>query len=140
MTTIQIQLIKRSWKIFQQIKPELVGDVVYSKLFADNPSLRKLFPGDMAIQYRKLIHMLNTIVARLDRLDEMHDEITAMAQRHTQYGVRPAHHKMVAKALLWTLEQGLGNDYNEEVKQAWISCYTALAERMINAGREKTLH
>ena len=74
---------------------------------------------------------------RLDKLDELTEEITAMAKRHAEYGLRPAHYKLVGSALLWTLQQGLGNDWNEEVHDAWAACYTVLAETMIGAAYEK---
>ncbi len=67
MTDEQIQLIKKSWKKFRGVNPALVGDLFYSKLFIDNPSLRKMFPADMEKQYEKLIDMLNAIVIRLDK-------------------------------------------------------------------------
>lgn len=121
----------------QQVKPEIVGDVFYSKLFTDTPALRKMFPKDMNSQYCKLIDMLNIIVTRLERLDELSEEIAAMARRHAEYGTRPAHYKMVGKALLWTLEQGLGNDFTAEVKEAWAQCYTILADAMISAAEER---
>jgi hemoglobin-like flavoprotein len=133
MTAEQTILIKKTWKMFRSIDPALVGDAFYSKLFSDTPALRKMFPKNMNEQYRKLMDMLSTVVARLDNLNELTDDIAAMAQRHVQYGVRPAHYKLVGKALLWTLEQGLGNDWTEEVKEAWITCYTILSETMINA-------
>lgn len=130
MTTEQILLVKKTWKVFRGIRPETVGDLFYSKLFADNPSLRKMFPANMQQQYQKLIDMLNAIVIRLDKLDELTEEIAAMAQRHVGYGVRPAHYKLVGSALLWTLQKGLGEDWNDEVKDAWIKCYTTLSDTM----------
>lgn len=130
MTTEQILLVKKTWKVFRGISPETVGDLFYSKLFADNPSLRKMFPANMQQQYQKLIDMLNAIVIRLDKLDELTEEIAAMAQRHVGYGVRPAHYKLVGSALLWTLQKGLGEDWNDEVKDAWIKCYTTLSDTM----------
>jgi hemoglobin-like flavoprotein len=133
MTAEQTILIKKTWKMFRSIDPALVGDAFYSKLFSDTPALRKMFPKNMNEQYRKLMDMLSTVVARLDNLNELTDDIAAMAQRHVQYGVRPAHYKLVGKALLWTLEQGLGNDWTEDVKEAWVTCYTILSETMINA-------
>jgi hemoglobin-like flavoprotein len=84
-------------------------------------------------QYRKLMDMLNIVVARLDNLDELTNEISGMARRHLGYGVRPAHYKMAGSALLWTLQQGLGNDWTPEVKEAWIKCYSTLADVMISA-------
>jgi hemoglobin-like flavoprotein len=133
MTPGQVILIKKTWKIFRSIDPVLIGDTFYSKLFADTPRLRHLFPPKMDAQYAKLIDMLNVVVARLDRFDELSADIEAMAQRHVQYGVRPAHYKLVGTALLWTLQQGLGPDWTTEVREAWNSCYTALADAMINA-------
>jgi hemoglobin-like flavoprotein len=133
MTTGQIILVKKTWRLFRGINPSTVGDLFYSKLFSENPALRKMFPKDMEQQYKKLIEMLNGIVIRLDRLDELTEEIAAMAQRHVQYGVRPAHYKLVGKALLWTLQKGLGNDWNDDVKTAWTTCYTILADTMINS-------
>ncbi len=133
MTADQIILIKRSWKIFRSIDPAFVGDAFYSKLFTDTPALRRMFPKNMDEQYRKLIDMLSTIVSKLDNLNSLTDDIAAMAQRHVQYGVRPAHYKLVGKALLWTLQQGLGSDWTEEVKEAWIKCYTLLSQTMIDA-------
>ena len=133
MTDEQIQFIKKSWKKFRGVNPALVGDLFYSKLFIDNPSLRKMFPTDMEKQYEKLIDMLNAIVIRLDKLQEMSAEIQAMAQRHIGYGVKPAHYKLVGNALLWTLEKGLGDDWTQDVKNAWTACYTLLADTMIKS-------
>lgn len=122
--------------MFRNIDPALVGGTFYSKLFNEHPQLRKMFPANMIDQYRKLMEMLSTIVARLDHIQDMKNDIAAMARRHVQYGVRPAHYKLVGSALLWTLEQGLGKDWTPEVKEAWVKCYTSLSETMIAAAEE----
>ena len=133
MTKEEIILIKRTWKLFREINPVVVGDTFYSKLFLDNPSVRKMFPKEMNQQYQKLIDMLSTVVGRLDNLEDLSGDIAAMAQRHVAYGVKPAQYQKVGEALLWTLEQGLGKDFTPEVKEAWTKCYTTLADAMINA-------
>lgn len=140
MTPDQIVIIKKTWRIFRSMDPAIVGDAFYSKLFADMPSLRKMFPSGMNNQYQKLLDMLNAIVGRLDQLEELSDEIVAMAQRHLEYGVRPPHYKLVGNALLWTLEKGLGSDWNDEVKNAWISCYTLLSDTMIKGAYNGEKH
>jgi hemoglobin-like flavoprotein len=43
---------------------------------------------------------------------------------------------LVGKALLWTLERGLGTDWSEELKEAWQACYKMLSDTMINAVSE----
>jgi len=87
-------------------------------------------------QYRKLMDMISTIIGGLDKLDELTTEISAMAKRHVQYGVRPGHYKLVGNALLWTLKQGFGKDWTQEMETAWTKCYTLLSETMISASVE----
>jgi len=137
MTQEQIKLVKHSWRVFRDMDPALIGDLFYSKLFVDNPAIKKMFPKDMGQQYVKLIDMLNSIVSRLNQLEVLTDDIAAMAQRHVQYGVRPAHYKLVGSALLWTLEKGLGKDWTPDVKLAWETCYTVLAGTMMEAASQK---
>ena len=129
----QIALIKKSWSIFKGIDPLLVGDVFYSRLFFRAPSLRKMFSASMNSQYKKLVDMLSLIVARLERPDEITQEIKELAMKHVGYGVKQQHYEVVGECLLWTLEQGLGNDWNEEIKAAWSSCYNMIAGAMLSA-------
>ena len=133
MTEEQISLVKKTWSIFREIDPVLVGDVFYSKLFFDMPHLEKLFHRSKEDQAKKLVEMLNVIVGRLDSMEELTDDIKQLATRHVQYGVKEQHYKAVGTALLWTLQQGLGRDWNEEVKKAWSSCFQVLSTTMINA-------
>jgi len=137
MTDAEIRLVKQSWRTLRAIDSAIVGDLFYSKLFMANPSLRNMFPKKMDEQYRKLMDMLSVIIARLDRMDELNDDIAAMARRHAQYGVRPAHYKLVGNALLWTLRQGLGQDWTLDVEQAWTKCYSNLADTMMRASELK---
>lgn len=130
MTNTQVAIVKKTWKLLRSIDPVIVGDTFYSKLFADHPTLRRMFPEKMDEQYRKLVDMLNTIIARLDQPGTLNEEIIAMGQRHAGYGVRPGHYKFVGNALLWTLQQGLGSDWSEEVNKAWASCYNEAAAMM----------
>ena len=133
MTEQQKILVQKSWKIFRQIDPALVGDVFYTRLFMEMPSLKRLFKSPMAEQNKKLIDMMGIIVARLDRLDEVTPDIQQMAIRHVEYGVKPAHYDAVGSALIWTLKQGLGADWNAAVEDAWWACYRMLADIMITA-------
>lgn len=126
-------LIRQSWRSLRGVNPHLIADIFYSKLFTDQPHLRKLFPADMELQYRKLIDMLTSIVTRIDRLEEISEEFSAMAERHAAYGAKPSHYKAVGDALCWTLEKGLGKQWNMELENAWICCYTILTDKMQSA-------
>lgn len=137
MKDSEIILIKRTWRVFREMDPAVVGDAFYSKLFSRNQSLRKMFPGSMDQQSQKLMSMISMIIGRLDNLDELSEEINALSHRHVQYGVRPGHYKLVGVALIWTLKQGLGNDWTPEIEAAWTKCYALLSEAMIIASQMK---
>ena len=62
--------------------------------------------------------------------------VQALGRHHTGYDVQPAHYGTVAQALLWTLEQGLKDDFTPEVKEAWTTVYTLLADTMIAAAEQ----
>lgn len=131
MTKQQVQLVKQSWKLLREVNPILLGDVFYGRLFFKYPFLRPLFKGPMDAQYRKFVDMLSFIVARIDLPDTLGPEIVALARSHRGYGVQPSHYEDVKDALLCTLEGGLGNDWNDAVKQAWESCYDVLTQLML---------
>lgn len=131
MTSEEIKIIRRSWRSLQGIDAILLGDVFYSRLFLEEPSLEKMFKIPQEQQSKKLIDMLDLIVSRLDRLNELSDEIKAMATRHVGYGVKPKHYSKVGAALLWTLGKALGKDWKPEVEAAWTKCYGILADAMI---------
>ena len=136
LTGQEISLIKNSWTKFCQIDPLAIGDAFYNKLFFDHPELRKMFPVEMDAQYRKLLDMLNTLVTHLERIDELTEDIVAMAKRHEGYGVKPEQYGQVGQALIWTLKTGLGNEWTEDVKNAWIKCYGILSNAMIGVSAE----
>ncbi len=137
LTGVQISLIKKSWEVFRTIDPLIIGDVFYSRLFLQRPALEKLFKPSMEAQYLKLVDMLTVIVSRLERIEEVTEEIRQMAVRHVAYGVKAKHYAAVGEALLWTLERGLGNDWTAATKQAWSECYAMLAAEMIGVAYPK---
>lgn len=131
MTNQQLLLVKQSWKLLREIDPAVLGDVFYGRLFIKYPSLRPMFKGSMESQYQKFVDMLSTIVARLDRPDTVAQEIGQLARSHEGYGVKPEHYTAVGEALLWTLERGLGTDWNDDVRRAWEACYDAITRSML---------
>lgn len=132
MTPHQIGLVQASW---QQVLPirETAAALFYSRLFAEDPTLKALFKGDLKEQGRKLIAMIGTAVISLNEVNTVVPAVQALGRRHAGYGVRPQDYSTVGAALLWTLEQGLGPAYTAEVKQAWTDVYGLLAATMQQA-------
>lgn len=77
--------------------------------------------------------MLGYVISRLDRLEDLVDDIAALAQRHVKYGVEPYHYVVVGEVLLWTLEQRLGTAWNEDAEEAWSTCYSILCAAMVES-------
>jgi hemoglobin-like flavoprotein len=50
--------------------------------------------------------------------------------------VKTQHYETVGAALLWTLEQGLGEAFTPEVHDAWAEAYTLLSNVMQEGASE----
>lgn len=126
MTPEAKALVRDSFAKVVPIAPQ-ASALFYGKLFEMDPALRPLFKGDMAEQGRKLMAMIGTGVANLDDLGAILPAVRDLGRRHAGYGVPLASYDTVGAALLWTLEQGLGEAFSPAVKAAWTEVYTALS-------------
>ena len=133
MTNKQIDLVKSSWAMVATIDPVTVGGLFYNRLFEIAPQLKHMFRNPMPEQSKKLLAMINYVISKLNKLEDILDEVAKLARRHVSYGVKPDHYTIVGEALLWTLEKGLADNWNSEVKEAWVDCYNILSSAMINA-------
>jgi len=144
MATSNIELVKNSWVEVSKIDMLTVGGLFYGRLFEIAPEVKPMFSRTpIPEQSKKLLTMLSYVISKLDRLDEIMDEVKKLAQRHSNYGVKESHYTAVGAALLWTLEKGLGSQWNDELKTAWTEVYTILAGAMIaeqnNSAKEVAL-
>jgi hemoglobin-like flavoprotein len=135
LTQSQIDLVKGS---FVHVEPiaDTAAALFYGRLFELNPNLRSLFKRDMTEQGRMLMQMIAIAVRGLDHLDTIVPAVKSLGQRHAGYGVKAEDYTTVGSALLWTLEQGLGDAFTPEVKEAWTEVYTVLATTAL-AGAEQ---
>ncbi len=110
-----------------------MAEIFYGELFAIDPSLKAMFKGDMGKQRRKLLAALALVVRSLHAPEKIIEPVKALAKKHVDYGVEPAHYAYVGNALLRTLKKGLGEQFTPELRQAWIEAYSALAAIMKEA-------
>jgi len=129
MTPTQIDLVQRS---FADVKPiaATAAELFYHRLFTLDPDLRRLFKGDMARQGQMLMSMIGAAVSGLKNLDALAPVVRQLGARHVGYGVKTEHYQTVGTALLWTLEQGLGDKFTPDVREAWTSAYGLQADVM----------
>ena len=112
------------------VMPEVAAALFYERLFATNPDFRPLFKNDMRLQGVKLMTMLAMVVYNLPEPGKVLPSIRDLAVRHVKYGVKLADYDTLREALLWTLEQALGEEYEPSVREAWTACYDELAIEM----------
>jgi hemoglobin-like flavoprotein len=132
MTPEAQKLVRESFAKVVPIAPAAAA-MFYDRLFVLDPALKPLFKGDMTEQGKKLMAMIGTAVANLHNLDAVVPAVQDLGRRHAGYGVQPKDYNTVAEALLWTLGQGLGDDFTPETKAAWVEAYTILATVMQQA-------
>ena len=132
MTPEQITLVRESWSRVLPIADK-AAELFYGRLFELDPALKSLFKGDMTEQGAKLMKMIGVAVAALDNLESVIPAVQASGARHKGYGVKDEDYDTVAEALLWTLGQGLGEAFTDDVRGAWVETYTLLAGTMKEA-------
>lgn len=136
LTAKQIKLVEDSWD-FVITNTSEAGAIFYGRLFQQSPHLRSLFKENTREQERKLVSMIAFAVSHLNNLESVMADVQALGTRHKGYGVKDEYFNDVAAALLWTLEQALGNQWNDEVKEAWTALYLTLAGIMMKAPAKK---
>ena len=135
MNKEQIDLVRDTWAMVMPIA-DTAATLFYDRLFEIDPATRPLFQDDgMAEQRRKLMQTLDYLVQGLDNLEALIPAIEDLGRRHVHYGVRDSHYDSVGAALLWTLEQGLGEHWSAEAGDAWGTLYGVTADIMKRAAR-----
>jgi len=133
--------VRQSFRLVVPIA-DTAAELFYKRLFELRPDYRALFKDDIAGQKRKLVRMLAFIVKSLDFADDQWRDdvppeqdlmlvVLALGRRHSElYRIPTESYGVVAEALLWTLDYGLGEAFTSEVRSAWTRLYTLLAQTM----------
>jgi hemoglobin-like flavoprotein len=129
ITDAQIALVQSS---FAEVLPiaDAAGLLFYERVFALAPGTRSLFNDDIGPQATRTMAAVKTAVDGLGSLDVVGPFLTRLGARHVRYGVRTEHFDVVGTALLWTLEQGLGERFTPAVRDAWVAAWNVIADAM----------
>ncbi len=132
-------LVKTTWAMVVPIA-DVAATLFYDRLFALDSSLRPMFDRtDMQEQRRKLLAALGTVVNGIDNLEPLIPVLENLGRNHSRYGVKDAHYETVGAALLWTLEQGLGEAWTPAAKAAWTQAYGTVANVMRSAAESRAM-
>ncbi len=132
VTTAQKELVQKS---FAQIMPiaNQAATLFYDRLFQLDPSLESLFTSDIEEQQQKLMQTLEVAVHGLNNISVLTPVLQRLAVRHVGYGVHNEHYATVGDALMWTFEQGLGDEFTNEARAAWVEVYHLISSVMMEA-------
>jgi hemoglobin-like flavoprotein len=110
----------------------------YALLFAQCPTIRRLFPADMTQQRAKLTRTLVWIATHLDRRDQVIAAVRELGCRHARYGATPEHYPLVRDALIDAMARTAGDDWDERIAEDWRLSIDLIARHMIRAAAATT--
>jgi hemoglobin-like flavoprotein len=129
MNAQQIVLVQKTFERIEPIAQE-TGDLFYNRLFEIDPGVKPLFKGDIKKQALMLMTVIGLAVRGLDRPESIADSVKALGQRHHGYGVRVPDYNTFGAALIWALQQSMGDAFTLEVRDAWVEAYSVLSQAM----------
>jgi hemoglobin-like flavoprotein len=129
MTSPQIKLVQTSWA---RIAPsaDQVAVLFYDRLFEIAPETESLFPPDRFELGKTLMQMLGVVIKGLPNIGDLPLALQQISEKHADTAILLAHDGAAREALLWTLHQGLGDDFTSDLEQAWRNVFAVLAATM----------
>jgi hemoglobin-like flavoprotein len=131
----QKRLVRESFESFAEY--ETAGVVLfYGRLFELMPEVRALFKIDIREQSLKLMNTLRTTVDAMDRFEELLPVLADLGRKHVTHGVQPYQYEKLRAALLWTLGQALGLEFDSETRAAWDQLLSSISAVMLEAAAQ----
>ena len=128
----QKALVHRSFRWIAS-RHQTTAQGFFDRLFSLDPEIERLFPANLSAQQRKFMDMLALLIHALDEPDRFTELARKLGKRHLGYGVQPHHYETARQALLWSLEQTMGDHFTPPVRAAWLAFYDALAAAALPA-------
>ncbi|MEM9848720.1 MAG: globin domain-containing protein [Bacteroidota bacterium] len=132
MTQQEIQLVQES---VTELMPrtQQMGEALYARLFEIAPELKALFKTDIPQQSRKLMSIIIHVIANLDQMDHLEEELQDLSAKHSTYNITASDYEVLKEAFLWTFAQEMGENWTDELSKAWAAAYDILAKVMMEA-------
>jgi hemoglobin-like flavoprotein len=129
LTAEDVKLVQDS---FQMAAPQALraSELFYKRLFEIAPESKALFHDTAAAQRQKFAQMLALLVQKLRAPADINEILQELGRRHAGYDVRPEHYEKAREALVWTLAELLGADFDAKTRAAWTAAFQAFATVM----------
>ena len=122
-------LIKKSWVIISDRTDDMI--MVYEKLYQWSPDTRAMFNIGIEKQAKKLKDTLGFIVDHLDQEEDLANHSKSLGAGHSQYELKPEHYEKLNIAFIESIEEILGDEYDEEIGKAWKAALDEVSQMMI---------
>ncbi len=138
MNKRELELVQTSWEKASLNADEFV-QLFYKKLFEIDPKLQALFKRSMGMQGRKIMSMFSSAVEYMGQTEKVLPPLIAAGKRHIQYGVDDKDYETVRQALMQTMTEELGEEFDTETRAAWELAYRKIQDIMSSACHQKPL-
>jgi ferredoxin-NADP reductase/hemoglobin-like flavoprotein len=125
-------LVETSARLIEPFAVHVVS-AFYDELFARLPSIRALFPTNMATQRDRLLAALLALAAGGADPGRLEPVLQQLGRDHRKFGARAVQYKAVGEALIVALARFTGPDWTPAMEAAWRARYGAAADVMIQA-------
>jgi len=131
-------VISTSWNLAMDNYPdESLGELLYTTLFELAPNLRAVFSKPKQILSVKFVEMMATLVSFHQKLDDNYNEqLVWLGIRHVAYGAKFSHVDVLAQVLLATISTAVGEDWTEEMEEAWKELWMDTCQRLLTLTNE----
>jgi hemoglobin-like flavoprotein len=139
----QIELIRAS---YDQITPisSAVGEIFYNRLFELAPELRSMFDGSFAgpggkfrvisqVVERHVRALVSQPVTPMGEKPPILPPMMELGYKHAGFPLTIEHFDKMKEALLWTLEETLGDNFPHETRECWSTAYDGVADMIRRA-------
>ena len=106
----------------------------YEILFTAHPSVRAMFRrNSVGAQHKMFAQKLAAIVDHIEDPTWLGRELSNLAHAHRSYGVTPEMYPWVGDALIATLRETCGEEWNDAAEASWRAAYAALQDAILGS-------
>lgn len=110
----------------------------YAALFEAYPSVRAMFPPDIAAQEKKLLDSLVSVVTLLQEPTKSVPMLRELGRKHARYGALPQHYPIVCALLVESMGAEFGDAWTPQLALEWSQALELVSYHMIAGGAGET--
>lgn len=143
LSPAQRQILEETWKAVEASGLLANGMKLFKHIFTICPPAQQMFTKMKDVTFNELeedevfrshsLQVMETISIAISSLDDV-KELTSVLQdlgtAHGPQGLKDAHFDLVGQALVATLEEGLGDNFTPDVKEAYVTFYQFVTQGM----------